>query len=205
MSLIHTLVWSYRDTSGTTISQTLAVSGDAEVNLDAAAVSIPCTLTPYAWAATLANLQSVEIYCTFACIVETNESVSVSHTDLVVNGSNNLEVTSVGHSFVSGDVGKYVVVTAGTGWTPGAYKIASVSSGAAILATSPAAVSTTGGTYHLSDDYIPLTAGQNLIWATGQSGNQLCPFNFNVTEVYLSIAASSGGPAYFRIRSVQNL
>jgi hypothetical protein len=205
MSLVHTLSFTYRDTSGTTISQTLVVSGDAEVNLDSAAVSIPCTLTPFAWAATLSQLQCLELYCTFACIIETNESVSVSHTDLVVDGSNDLKVTSVGHSFVSGDVGKYVVVTAGAGWTVGAYKITSVVGRAALFATSPGATSLTGGTYHLSDDYIPLTAGQNLIWATGLSGNQLCPFNFNVTEVYLSIAASVGGPAYFRIRSVQNL
>lgn len=72
---------------------------------------------------------------------------TVTATDLVVDGTLNTKVTSVSHSFVSGDVGKYVRIYPTAGWTEGAYTISSVSSGAAILNVSPAATGTTGGSY----------------------------------------------------------
>jgi len=70
-------------------------------------------------------------------------------TDLAVDSSNNKKVTSASHNFVSGDVGKFINVTAGTNWTPGWYQILSTASNAATLDRSPAPVSTTGGTYDL--------------------------------------------------------
>ena len=65
-------------------------------------------------------------------------------TDLAVDSSNNKKVTSASHNFVSGDVGKFINVTAGTNWTPGWYQILSTASNAATLDRSPAPVSTTG-------------------------------------------------------------
>lgn len=61
-------------------------------------------------------------------------------TDLTIDASNNKKVTSASiGAFGSTHVGMYLLVTAGTGWQPGFYQIASVSSGAAILDMSPSA------------------------------------------------------------------
>jgi hypothetical protein len=69
-------------------------------------------------------------------------------TDLVVDGVNNLKVTSASHTFVGGEVGQSFIIFGGAGWTTGTYTISSVSSGAAILDSSPASVGTTAGKYH---------------------------------------------------------
>jgi len=83
-------------------------------------------------------------------------------TDLVVNSSNNLVVTSATHNFVAGDVKKYINVTAGTNWVFGWYQIISTASNAATLDVSPAPVGTTGGTYDLYSaiDYSQQDAAQ---------------------------------------------
>jgi len=81
----------------------------------------------------------------------------VKATDLVVDASNNAKVTSASHTFIAGDVGKHVIVIAGTGWTPGDYTILSVATGAAVLSSSPAAVGTTTGIWALC---------QNDLWCT---------------------------------------
>lgn len=202
MAITHTLTWSYRDSSGNTVSSQTNVSDDSENNYDNSAISLPATLFAAGWAATLTQLQSLEVYCDHAVIVETNESATAL-TDLVIDASNDLKVTSAGHSFVSGDVGKYVVVVGGTSFTVGAYKIASVTGGAAILASSPGATSLTGGHWHLSDDYFLLQAGQNLIWALSVGGLAQLPFAFNVTDVYLTISGT--GTAAFKIRAIQHV
>lgn len=66
-------------------------------------------------------------------------------TDLVVDASNNTKVSSAGYGFSSADVGRWIKVTGGTGWTTGSYNVLSVTTGVATLSASPAAVSTTGG------------------------------------------------------------
>ena len=71
-------------------------------------------------------------------------------SDLAVDATTNTKVTAASHSFVSGDIGKYVNVASGSPWTTGAYQISSVSSGAAILASSPAAAGTSGGRWFFS-------------------------------------------------------
>jgi hypothetical protein len=83
-------------------------------------------------------------------------------TDLVVDASNPLIVTSATHNFVGGDVGKFINVTAGTGWQVGYYQIVATGSNAATLDRSPAALSTTGGTYDLYSaiDYSQQNAAQ---------------------------------------------
>jgi hypothetical protein len=75
------------------------------------------------------------------------DSAQYSGTDLVVDATTNTKVTSATHSFVAADVGNIIHITAGTGWTVDFYQIMSVASGAATLDRSPAATSTTGGTY----------------------------------------------------------
>jgi hypothetical protein len=75
------------------------------------------------------------------------DSPQYSATDLVVDASLNTKVTSASHSFVSTDVGNTMNISAGAGWTTGVYYISSVASGAATLDRTPAATSTTGGTY----------------------------------------------------------
>lgn len=76
--------------------------------------------------------------------------IYASGTDLVVDGSNNLKVTSASYNFVTGDVGSVVEITAGSSWTKETTTIGSISGTAAILALSPAATGVTGGTWNLS-------------------------------------------------------
>ena len=68
-------------------------------------------------------------------------------TDLVVAAGSNVQVSSVSYGFTSADVGRWITVTAGTGFTVGSYNIISVTTGVATLSASPAAVSTTGGSF----------------------------------------------------------
>lgn len=205
MAFTHVVTRAYRDSSGNSITSTESVVDNQENNYDNQAISLPDSpLHAILWTAVRSELQSLSINASNATIVETNESVATSFTDLVVDGSNNQKVTSVSYSFVSGDAGKYVVVLSGAGWTPGAYKIASVTGGAAILASSPAATSTTGGHWHKSSDYFTLIAGQNKIWTLATDGLAACPFNFDVTEVFITVTGGSG-TATFRIRSLEHV
>src|SRR5262245_28758828 len=77
------------------------------------------------------------------------DAAQYNFTDLVVDGSVNTKVTSASHNFVAADVDNIMHITAGTGWTVGFYRILSVASNAATLDRSPAAVSTTGGTFYV--------------------------------------------------------
>ena len=97
---------------------------------------------------------------------------SSTATDLVVNASNNTEVTSASHSFVSLDVGTVLHVFGGTGWTSGFYTINSVSGGAAFLSSSPAVTSTAGGTYVLGPYVLQLNPG-GTTWSGGVLGGIL--------------------------------
>lgn len=83
-------------------------------------------------------------------------------TDLAVDATLNTKVTSGSYNFTSADVGKFINVTSGTGWTAGWYQILSTASNAATLDHSPAPVSTTSGTYNLYSgiDYSQQTGTQ---------------------------------------------
>jgi hypothetical protein len=70
---------------------------------------------------------------------------TISYTDIAVDATTNTKVTSALTPFTSADVGKTLVITGGTGFTPGAYTISTVVSNVATLSASPAATSTTGG------------------------------------------------------------
>ncbi len=68
-------------------------------------------------------------------------------SDLVIGAANS--VTSASYTFVAGDVGNYVEIIAGTGFTVGEYRVDSVAAGAATLHSSPGTVGSTGGTWNL--------------------------------------------------------
>jgi len=69
-----------------------------------------------------------------------------SWTDLVVSHTDNKVLTSAtGGLSTYYQVGDYMWIDAHTGWTSGAYRITAVSAGGCTLATSPAAVDSTGG------------------------------------------------------------
>lgn len=96
------------------------------------------------------DVQDATFYSTFEGyldgLVPNGRAPAATGTDLVVDGSNNLKVTSASHSFTSAD-GTCIGISAGAGFTPGDYRVNSFSAGAAILASSPAATGTTGGTW----------------------------------------------------------
>lgn len=73
----------------------------------------------------------------------------ISGSATLVTGSSCTTVTSSAYNFTAADVGKYINVTAGTGWTTGWYQILSAAANAATLDHCPAAASTSGGTYSL--------------------------------------------------------
>lgn len=69
-------------------------------------------------------------------------------TDLVIDASDNTKVSSASRgSFVSGDIGYQLVITAGTGFTRGRYEITAVSGGKAVLNAACGTVGSTGGTW----------------------------------------------------------
>jgi hypothetical protein len=68
-------------------------------------------------------------------------------TDLVVDATFPNKVSSAGYGFTSVDVGRWIAIVAGTGWTLGYYVIKAVVAGLATLDKSPAAVGTTAGRY----------------------------------------------------------
>jgi hypothetical protein len=70
-----------------------------------------------------------------------------SFTDLAVDSVTNTIVSSASHNFVAADVGNLINISAGGSWTLGFYQIVSVAANKATLDRSPAATSTTGGTY----------------------------------------------------------
>lgn len=75
----------------------------------------------------------------------------VSGADLVIDGVTNTKVTSATHTFVAGDVGKQVLIIAGTGFTKSRVTINSVEAGAATLSASAGTLGSTGGTWALGD------------------------------------------------------
>ncbi len=98
------------------------------------------------------------------------DAAQSSGTDLVVDATTNTKVTSASHNFVATDVGNLIQITAGSGWTTGFYQVVSVASNAATLDRSPAATSTTGGTWALGGGLLTLPKAigawvdSNIIW-----------------------------------------
>lgn len=96
------------------------------------------------------DIQDASFYETFEGYltngIPTAKAPTATGSNLAVDASNNLKVTSATHTFTSAD-GSCIGISSGTGWTPGDYKVSSFTGGAAILNSSPAAVNTTGGVW----------------------------------------------------------
>ena len=109
--------------------------------------------------------------------------LSCTATDLLVNGSYNNRVSSISCPFGPNDIGGAIVVTSGTGWTPGTYFITGTIGNAppvsAMLNASPAATSSSGG--HFSSG--PARQSWVYVWPTNTmpqfstSGTTLASFS----------------------------
>jgi hypothetical protein len=121
------------------------------------------------------------------------DAAQYNATDLAVDATTNTKVTSASHNFVAADVGNLINVSAGTGWTVGFYQIVSVAANAATLDRSPAATSTTGGTYAVGGALA--TVSKALANAT--ASNQLwlkATADYSVTAVQKFNFVNNAGP-----------
>lgn len=113
-------------------------------------------------------------------------------TDLVIDGSLNTKVTSASHNFTSTDVGRFLRVDAGTGFTAGLYRIVSTASNAATLDRAVGSTGSTGGTF-----YVPtaITYAAQTFTFTGAAGNVYGYFLKRATGGELVVAERfSDGP-----------
>jgi hypothetical protein len=100
---------------------------------------------------TVLNIGSFSGGVVQAAYTSTGANVNAAFTDLAVNSSNNLVVTSASYTFTSADVGSDFYISGGTGFSTGLYTVMGVSTGAATLDHSPAATSTTGGSFLIGE------------------------------------------------------
>lgn len=84
-------------------------------------------------------------------IIDAEVGTKDTGTDLVVDATDPLKVSSGTYNFVSADVGSALQIVGGSGWKQDTYIIESVASNAAILDHSPAAVGASSGSYVLSN------------------------------------------------------
>lgn len=119
-------------------------------------------------------------------------------TDLVADATHlaNKTVRSASHTFVAGEIGKYIYVKSGLNWTVGVYRIASVNAGDAILHKAAATVNgSTGGVWELgSTTRFNRSFGSRLFGLS--DGLQITTNGDNTTEVNLY---SKGFGRYYRI------
>jgi hypothetical protein len=74
------------------------------------------------------------------------DAVQQAYTDLASVGGSTTVITSVARPFVATDVGNYIRITAGTGWTTGFFRIISVATGNATMDRAICTGGSTGGT-----------------------------------------------------------
>jgi len=118
-------------------------------------------------------------------------------TDLVVDAITNTNVTSAAFPFGASDVGNYINITSGVGWTTGRYRVVSVAGVIATLDASPAAVTVTGGNGRLGGALpSPGQAGAAILTTVNQRiwlrGTHLKTTNTsNVAGGFLTLSESS--------------
>lgn len=88
MSLTHTLTRAYRDSSGSSITSTEAVSDDAESNIDIQIATSTTNQHIAGWSVVALNMKSLSISCDVACTVKTNSSGSPDDTITLIAGQN---------------------------------------------------------------------------------------------------------------------
>lgn len=101
------------------------------------------------------------------------DAAAASGVNLTVDATTNTKVTSAVHNFVAADVGNIIQITAGTGYTTGFYEILSVASNAATLDRSPAAASTTGGTWAMGGAFASPGMASKAISDSGAAGKNV--------------------------------
>jgi hypothetical protein len=85
----------------------------------------------------------------YSCTV-TAVAATGPYTDLATDSSNPALVSSASHNFVAADQYKQLVISGGSGFTPGTYTIVSVGSNKATLSASAGGTSLTGGSYSVA-------------------------------------------------------
>jgi hypothetical protein len=102
-------------------------------------------------------------------------SAQFSGTDLATTTTATI-VSSASHNFVAADVGNYIYIASGTGFTVAWYQIVSVAANNATVNVAPAAVSTSGATWAEGGSCTTLSAiasaivSANKIYIKGSSG-----------------------------------
>jgi len=125
--------------------------------------------------------------------------------DLTIDATNNKVITSATHNFVAGDAGKYINVTAGTGWIVGWYRIASAAANAATLDTSPSAagnVNAGTGDFYYGIDYPSLAAdGKNTAGANISATDGAVNASATFTSATAAFDESIAGNAIYMYRA----
>ncbi len=89
----------------------------------------------------------------YAALTLTGASWSVEaafgFSDLVIDGALNTKVTSASHNFVTADIGRFLRVDSGTGFTAGLYRIVSTAANAATLDRAVGTVGSTAGVFYV--------------------------------------------------------
>lgn len=112
-----------------------------------------------------------------------------SGTNLVVDASTNTDVAPDGYTPTAADIGNYLQIAVGTGWTAGFYRIDSIQSGKWRLHASPAAVGVTGGTWALGGALATLTKAAAVVVAGNTVHAKGGPFPETLTPTTSGTAA----------------
>jgi len=92
---------------------------------------------------------------TVVTVSASNVAVDIAYTDLVIgSGSNTNQLTSAGNAFSSGQLGSSLVISGGTGFTTGTYRIISVNGTTAIMDRAVGTAASTSGTGTLVGDNV---------------------------------------------------
>ena len=126
------------------------------------------------------------------------DAAQYTFTDLASISS--LVVASASHNFVAADVGNFMQITAGTGFTTGFYEIVSVAANQATLDRSPGTVGV-GGTYFVGgalatvSQAVTVMVASNTVWVMGSAGTYLTTA---VQTLSSGLNGNAGQPTTFR-------
>lgn len=138
-------------------------------------------------------------------------------TNLTVDATTNTNVAPDAYAVVAGDVGNYVNISSGAGFTPGGYQITGTNAGKWVLDRSPGTVNTSGGTWALGGALatpgkaLSFATGSNLIWVksgtyTVSSGGQVYSYSgssgTNIAPTRLMGYAATRGDIFLRADGV---
>jgi len=97
------------------------------------------------------------------------DAIFATRTDLVIGSAGSEdELASAGDNFATDDIGNFINITAGTGFTPGRYEILSVAAGVATVDRNAGTADSTSGTGNLGG---AITYPTDAVWETMEPGN----------------------------------